>query len=62
MAKALAKRPEDRYATAGELAVAAAQALFPSPRPSQFTTPPPPRVSVTPVESRRRDLLSPSAG
>lgn len=56
MAKALAKRPEDRYATAGELAVAAAQALFPSPRPSQFTTPPPPRVSVTPVESRRRDL------
>ena len=56
MAKALAKRPADRYATAGELAVAATQALSPSPVPSPSTTPPPPRVSVTPVESSRRAL------
>jgi serine/threonine protein kinase len=56
MAKALAKRPADRYATAGELAAAAAAALTPSPRPSPFITPPPPRISVTPVESRRRAL------
>ena len=55
-ATALAKRPADRYATAGELAVAAAQALSPSARPSPSTTPLPPRVSVTPVESSRRSL------
>ncbi|KDE96847.1 hypothetical protein Y900_029890 [Mycolicibacterium aromaticivorans JS19b1 = JCM 16368] len=49
VSKALAKRPEDRYATAGEFAAAATRALSPSPRPSP--TPPtlPPRVSVTPA-------------
>lgn len=53
IATALAKRPADRYLTAGELAAATAHALSPSPGPSQAASPPPPRVSVTPVESRR---------
>ncbi|ORX15316.1 hypothetical protein AWC27_19545 [Mycobacterium szulgai] len=52
MSKALAKRPADRYTTAGEFAAAATHALSPSPRPSP-TTPLPPRVSVTPVPSSR---------
>jgi serine/threonine-protein kinase len=53
-ATALAKRREDRYATAGEFAGAAAQALRASRRPPKgrvVAPPPPPRVSVTPVES-----------
>jgi serine/threonine protein kinase len=54
MAKALAKRPGDRYATPGAFAAAAAHALRASRRPSlaPTPTPPPPSVSVTPVESR----------
>ncbi|MGV7852307.1 serine/threonine protein kinase, partial [Mycobacterium kansasii] len=52
MSKALAKRPADRYTTAGEFAAAATHALSPSPHPSP-TTPLPPRVSVTPVPSSR---------
>jgi serine/threonine protein kinase len=53
MAKALAKRPGDRYATAVEFAAAAAHALRAPRRPSAAPTPapPPPRVSVTPVAS-----------
>jgi serine/threonine protein kinase len=52
MAKALAKRPADRYATAGEFAAAAARALRSPRRPPRAELPaPPPRVSVTPVES-----------
>lgn len=56
MATALAKRPADRYATAGEFATAAAQALRSPRRPRrpEVPAPPPPRVSVTPVESRPR--------
>lgn len=53
VAKALAKHPADRYATAGELAAAATRALSPSRPPSAAATPPPPRVWVTPVESSR---------
>lgn len=54
VATALAKRPDDRYATAGEFAAAAAYALRAPRRPTLAPTsaPPPPRVSVTPVESR----------
>ncbi|QIV80006.1 serine/threonine protein kinase (plasmid) [Mycolicibacterium frederiksbergense] len=53
VAKALAKRPADRYATAGELAAAAAHALSPSLPPLPDATPPPTRIQVTPVESAR---------
>lgn len=53
VAKALAKDPADRYATAGELAAAAAHALSPSRPPSSDATPLPPRVQVTAVESSR---------
>lgn len=53
VAKALAKHSADRYATAGELAAAAARALSPSRPLSAAATPPPPRVWVTPVESSR---------
>lgn len=53
VAKALAKRPADRHATAGELAAAAAHALSPSRPPSPVTAALPPRVRVTPVESSR---------
>lgn len=60
IATALAKRPGDRYATAGEFAAAAAHALRAPRRPplAPTSTPPPPRVSVTPVESRGRSNRS----
>lgn len=55
VSKALAKRPEDRYPTAGGFAAAATRALSPSPRPSPTPPTVPPRVSVTPVPSSRAD-------
>lgn len=57
VARALAKRPADRFATAGEFATAAAHALRSRRRPHRadaVAAPPPPRISVTPVESRPR--------
>ena len=64
IAQALAKQPEQRYSTAGELAAAAARAMR---VPWQVRTParteiaaPPPRVSVSPVRpSRSRYVARP---
>ncbi|ORW16064.1 hypothetical protein AWC17_15065 [Mycobacterium nebraskense] len=56
IAQALAKQPEQRYSTAGELAAAAARAMrvpwqarTPAPTDMAAGPPPPPRVSVSPV-------------
>ncbi len=57
VAKAMAKRPEDRYGSAGELAAAAAAALgepAPDLAPAPATVPRPPGADEAPTRSLRR--------
>jgi serine/threonine protein kinase len=57
VARAMGKRPEDRFATAGEVGAAMTAAARAEPPPAPAPAPAPARVPAAPAAPSRRDLL-----